>query len=381
MNMHVELESLVLAAARGDAEAYGELVSKTSPLVSSITLAVIRDLDLSREVAQDVFLAVWRDLKSLRNPASFLPWLRQTARNRAKTALRTGSRQRKLGASGMLDNLLPAVIDPRPNIADQLILEEELQALAEALTSLPEETREVLTLYYREGQSVAQVAALLEMSEVAVKKRLSRARASLRGNLQEKIGETLHRTTPAEAFTAGVLAALPPGGPAVAAAASLTASKIAGGAVWMSILKLLAPLSGVLAGGLGGVAGVILGSRKWLNDARDEREREALRTHRLVSSALVLLYAVALPAIVYWTNNPWWAMPWFFLFIATLAILQHAWLPRIVGRRMEAELRADPLWAGDRRLRERRQAVIGWTIGVLGGSLGLAVGLWSALHH
>ena len=62
----------------------------------------------------------------------------------------------------MLDELLPVAMDPQPSVADQMIAEEESLALAEALASLPEETREVLTLYYRERQSVAQVASLLE---------------------------------------------------------------------------------------------------------------------------------------------------------------------------------------------------------------------------
>jgi len=160
--MPVNLETLVLAATRGNAEAYGKLVDETSPLVSSIALAIVRDLELSRDIAQDVFLSVWRDLKNLRNPASFLPWLRQTVRNRAKTALRTHVRQQKLGMLGVLDELLPVAMDPQPSVADQMIAEEESLALAEALASLPEETREVLTLYYRERQSVAQVASLLE---------------------------------------------------------------------------------------------------------------------------------------------------------------------------------------------------------------------------
>ena len=367
--MSVDLEPLVMAAARGDAEAYGELVTQTSPLVSSITLAIVRDLELSREVSQDVFLAAWRDLKSLRNPASFLPWLRQTARNRAKTALRTGSRRRRLGVAGISNEHS----DPHPNIADTLILQEELEALEEALSALPEETREVLTLYYREGQSVAQVAALLEMTEVAVKKRLSRARTSMRASMQEKIGETLYRTTPSEAFTAAVIAALPPAAP-TGALATLTLSKIVGG------LKLLGATSGVLLGGLGGVAGVVLGTRKWLKDAQDESERRALRVYRLVASVLVLLFAAALPVVVVATQNPWWSLPWFCLFIATLAVLQHGWLPRIVKRRMEAERLSDPQWAAERRLRERRAAILGWTLGILGGSLGLAVGLWSALR-
>ncbi len=377
--MRTDLEPLVLAAADGDAEAYGKLVSETSSLVSSITLAIVRDFDLSRDVAQEVFLSAWRDLKNLRNPASFLPWLRQTARNRAKTALRSGSRRQKIGAAGALDELLPALMDPQPSITDRMIAKEELRALEEALSALPEETREVLALFYREGRSVAQVALLLELSEVAVKKRLSRARAALRETLRETIGEALSRTKPGAAFTAGVIAALPSGAPPAAAAATLTVSKISGASTWMLLLKALAPVSGILLGSIGGVGGVLIGSRKWLRDARDDEERRALLIYRRVNSVVVVFYAMALTAIAGWTRNPLWTVPWFLMFIATLAVLQHVWLPRIIKKRLEAEMREDPRWASARRRRERRLAILGWTLGILGGSLGLALGFWSSL--
>src|SRR5439155_6685365 len=82
------LDAWVVAAARGDVDAFARLVSATSSLVSSIALAIVRDLDVSQDVAQDVFLVAWRDLRRLRNPASFLPWLRQMTRHRAQHVLR-----------------------------------------------------------------------------------------------------------------------------------------------------------------------------------------------------------------------------------------------------------------------------------------------------
>jgi len=98
----------------------------------------------------------------------------------------------------------------------------------------------------------------------------------LRASLQDQISETLQRTAPGAAFTAAVVAALPVAAPPAAAAATLTASKIAGGGpLWVSILKFIAPISGFLLGGLGGVVGVLVGSRKWLRDAQDEKERRA----------------------------------------------------------------------------------------------------------
>src|SRR5262245_28673542 len=90
----IQLEPLVVAAASGDADAFGRIVGATSGMVASIALAIVRDVELSQEVAQDVFLSAWRDLRKLRNAASFLPWLRQMTRNRAHHALRSRIRSR-----------------------------------------------------------------------------------------------------------------------------------------------------------------------------------------------------------------------------------------------------------------------------------------------
>ena len=89
-----DLEPLVTAAARGDAQAFATLVDHTSGLVTSIVLAVLRDLDATHDVAQDVFLAAWKNLPKLKNSASFLPWLRQIARNRSHHVLRSRIRAR-----------------------------------------------------------------------------------------------------------------------------------------------------------------------------------------------------------------------------------------------------------------------------------------------
>ena len=79
----------VTAAQGGDRDAFARLVDATRSVVSSIALAILRDEESSRDVAQDVYLAAWRGLPTLHNPASFLPWLRQLTRNRAHHVLRT----------------------------------------------------------------------------------------------------------------------------------------------------------------------------------------------------------------------------------------------------------------------------------------------------
>ena len=52
------------------------------------------------------------------------------------------------------------------------------------------------------------------------------------------------------------------------------------------------------------------------------------------------------------------------------------WLPRILRPRFEAERRENPVRALERRRRERRTAIIGWTLGLTFGTLGLVLGMW-----
>jgi hypothetical protein len=63
-------------------------------------------------------------------------------------------------------------------------------------------------------------------------------------------------------------------------------------------------------------------------------------------------------------------------FTLALAVLHFVWLPRILRRRFEAEMRDNPLRALARRQRERRGATIGWTLGLGSAWVGLILKLW-----
>jgi RNA polymerase sigma factor (sigma-70 family) len=366
----IALEPQVLAAAAGDREAFASLVDATGSLVCSIALAILRDVELSRDVAQDVFLAAWQNLRKLRNPASFLPWLRQMTRNRAHHVLRSKVRSRKVVTDRESDDLLAAAVDARPGAGELLMAEEERRALAAAIDELPDEAREVVTLYYREGRSVRQVADLLGLREEAVKQRLSRARSRLRQALLERLGETLQKTAPGAAFTAGVIA-LTFAVPAAAGAAGLgLAAKLSSPGL---LGKLGALLGGAGLGAAGGIAGVVLGTKPLLARARDEEETRGLKTFRAVSIAVTLAGAAGLGL----SRHPWSMILSFSLFYTTLMSLNLFWLPRIIRRRLAAELLENPEKARRHQRRDRWLCAFGVIGGLLGG--GGAV-VWAVLH-
>lgn len=373
--MSVALDTVLAAdverARGGDAEAFTRLVEKTSSMVCSVAYAIVRDVSASEDIAQEVFLSVWRGLGKLQNPKSFLPWLRQVTRNRANSWLRGVYSRREHDRAS--EEQLARVSDPEPT-ADLSLEERETMALvARSLDEIPDEAREVLVLYYREGRSTRQVAELLGLSEPAVRKRLSRAREQLRDDVARRLRLGLERTAPGAALVMAVAASLQTAAPASAAVAGGLGARTAAGAFKIGGLTgLLAALPGLL----GGVAGVVLGLRSDIAAARNERERSALLRLRAVAIAVVCAAALGL----LWSGGmqTWWAPTLVYVaFMAALAVIYRVWLPAIVRDRLAAELIEDPE-APARHARRRRAANLGFLLGAIFGSAGLIAGLWSS---
>ena len=239
------------AARRGSHEAYGRIVRACQNTVTAIALAITGDVQASEDIAQEAFLSAWQQLDRLRNSASFLPWLRQIARNLARDWLRAQAQRPLSGEAAEI--AIGMAADPSPEPADRLLRGEAEAAAEDIISALPEDSREVLLLFYREGQSSRQVAALLGLSDEAVRKRLSRARASVREDLLQRFGGLARSTAPSAAFALAVAGALAPAAPA-----SATAAVVGSGVFGAGAGKLGA--GGLATGGAaGGVAGGSLG--------------------------------------------------------------------------------------------------------------------------
>lgn len=236
---HEAMRTDVMRAQNGDRLAFTRLVRASQNLVASIAFAHVRDRSHSEDISQEVFLQAWRQLKSLNNPSSFLPWLRTLTRNRSISEIRSAPPVAE-SELRLLEEIQAEGFDP----AERLSSAQQSQLLAAALSELPSDARELLVLYYREGQNSRHIAELLGLSEDAVRQRLGRARSGLRAKLLPTIALLALVTGP----TAGFASALVLG---------LSATASAGGALskagFMSslILPSLAWLSGLFAGLLG----------------------------------------------------------------------------------------------------------------------------------
>jgi RNA polymerase sigma factor (sigma-70 family) len=234
---------LVSRSLAGDREAFSRIVSRYQILICSLAYCRIGHLGLSEDVAQETFITAWKHLRLLREPDKLRSWLCGIVRNRINKSLQREGREPVRAAEPLetADNSPAREALP----SEQAIGREEEAILWRALEQIPELYREPLILFYREHQSIEQVAAELELSEDAVKQRLSRGRKLLQEEVQAFVENTLRRTAPRQAFSAAVLAALPsaPAAVGVGLAGKGTAMAKAGfGGIW------LGPLIGILGG-------------------------------------------------------------------------------------------------------------------------------------
>ncbi|HET9620975.1 MAG TPA: sigma-70 family RNA polymerase sigma factor, partial [Kofleriaceae bacterium] len=178
---------------------FAEVVRCHQAVVCAAAFGVTGDRALSEDVAQETFLAAWRGLASLRDPARLPEWLRGIARNLAHKARR---KRGPIADSTPLD--APGALDP----TTAAIAHDEAHQVWAALAALPAHAREALVLYYWEDLSARQVGAALGISEDAAMQRLSRGRAMLRDALEPRIAAEVRRSRPGAALTAAILAAI-----------------------------------------------------------------------------------------------------------------------------------------------------------------------------
>lgn len=365
------------AAARGDRDAYGRIVMACQNVVTTVALAITRDVPTSEDIAQDAFLAAWQNLRRLQNPSSFLPWLRQITRNLARDHLRA-NRHRPLDGVGA-EIAISLAADPSPTPAQQLIQDERELAAAELIDALPEDSREVLLLYYREDQSSQQVAALLGLSDAAVRKRLSRARRGLRDDLVRRFGDFARGSAPTAAFTTIIASALAVASPP-AAAKGILAVAAAGGA--KTFAKLLLGAAGSIGIAMvAAFAGIWLGLRKQLRGAIDAEERTALVRSSVINALASIAFVVCMLLVASATQGTRMLVTTVLAWLGFMAVVFYQTLvvqPRAMRRRHMLEAARDPVAAARRRRRERIHCWIGGSIGFMSGCAGIVLGLRSA---
>ncbi len=193
---------LMLEVRDGNAAAFEELVLRYQGRLLTVLRHLVGSREQAEDLAQEVFLRVYRARESYEPGAKFATWLYTIANHAAANALRSRSRRHEVtlqtrdsGPMGArpLDAMLQASSGQMP--ARQLDKAEMREIVQLALESLGPRQRMAVLLSKFEGMSYAEIAAVMKLSPQAIKSLLSRARENLREVLQPYFEHGVRPTT------------------------------------------------------------------------------------------------------------------------------------------------------------------------------------------
>lgn len=194
------------ACAAGDAAAFEAIVQRYQSLVCAITFSAVRQVEKSEELAQQTFINAWRNLNQLNDFSNFKAWLVGITRNVIRTFYR--SQKRDIVNNAAPIDRIGDTPDPSSEPLETIITKEQEAIVQQSLEQIPELYREPMVLFYRQQQSVRQVAEALEISEDTVRTRLMRGRKMLKEQVTQMVEGTLSRTGPGKAFTTMVVVSI-----------------------------------------------------------------------------------------------------------------------------------------------------------------------------
>jgi RNA polymerase sigma factor (sigma-70 family) len=181
----------VARAARSEkAQAFGEIVRCYQDLAFACAYAILGDFHLSEDAAQEAFLAAWRNLDQLRQPAAFPGWLKRIVVSQCSRLTR-GKRVQTIPLVDVGEIVAPD-FDPSVTVERR----EQRECVMGAIRALPEHERLATALFYVGDYSQNEIAAFLEVPVTTVKKRLYAAREKLREGMEDMVRDTLREARP-----------------------------------------------------------------------------------------------------------------------------------------------------------------------------------------
>ena len=176
---------LMLRVKEGDGASFGLLLEKHRSPVVHFLYRMVQNQAVAEELAQEVFLRVYRSRSSYEPTAKFTTWLFRIATHLALNSLRDGKNERLQERLDRDSAEMPTrqVPDSRPSVEQRLVYGVRLEEVRQAVAALPEKQRAAVLMHKYEEMEYSQIARVLRCSESAVKSLLFRAYETLRARL------------------------------------------------------------------------------------------------------------------------------------------------------------------------------------------------------
>ncbi len=175
---------LMLRVKEGDGASFALLLEKHRSPVIHFLYRMVQDSSVSEELAQEVFLRVYRSRASYEATAKFTTWLFRIATHLALNWLRDVKNERgQERIDEPSDSPSMQLPDKRPSIEQSLVYSTKLDEVKRAIALLPDKQRSAVLMHKYDDMEYSQIAGVLLCSESAVKSLLFRAYETLRARL------------------------------------------------------------------------------------------------------------------------------------------------------------------------------------------------------
>jgi RNA polymerase sigma-70 factor (ECF subfamily) len=182
--------AIMLRVAEGDVAGFNYLAEKYHRPMIHFLYRMVGNQAVAEELAQEVFLRVYRARSSYRAEAKFTTWLYRIATNLAVNHARD-TRHERTAQTVYLDQpdpetgTTPDVADDEPTAEQQLMRDERMTAIRHHVMALPERQRMAVLMHKYQGMDYRQIGEVLKLSESATKSLLFRAYQTLRDKLKD----------------------------------------------------------------------------------------------------------------------------------------------------------------------------------------------------
>jgi RNA polymerase sigma-70 factor (ECF subfamily) len=181
---------VMLRVKAGDDSAFNYLVQKYRRPIINFMYRMAHNPAAAEDLAQEVFLRVYRSRSSYEASAKFTTWLYRIATNLGMNYVRDTRHERpentmNLDVPDEETGQTPDLADRTPNIEENILRRERLKAIREKVEALPERQKMAVLMHKYQQMDYKQIADVLKLSESATKSLLFRAYETLRQQLKE----------------------------------------------------------------------------------------------------------------------------------------------------------------------------------------------------
>jgi RNA polymerase sigma-70 factor (ECF subfamily) len=178
---------LMLRVREGDESSFALLLERHRIPVIHFLYRMVQHQGVAEELAQEVFLRVYKSRESYEPSAKFTTWLFRIASHLALNWIRDNRKEKNQASldDQIGEGMERQVSDGRPSIEDDMVRQNRLMEIRRVVDSLPEKQRAAVVMHKYEGLDYQQIARVLDCSESALKSLLFRAYETLRVKLAQ----------------------------------------------------------------------------------------------------------------------------------------------------------------------------------------------------